>query len=134
MVDRKKCKMMYVWGGGNKEKHKRIVIDLLKNGGCIAVDNGHEENFKAGKEYNTMVWDNCGPIPEKKYRPMTNAEMRGFIANSLGVEYRHKSWEEDYWEPRLTTSKIGPEDWQWRTISPTGEVGEPQEFVVEVEE
>ena len=133
MLDRAKCEKMLVWDDTDSIEVERIVITVNSDGSCIAVNNMHEDAFLRGDAFNTVSWDYSKPIPEKKYRPMTNDEMRGFVANTSGVEYRHKSWGDDYWEPRLITSG-NPGDWLWRTISPTGEVGEPQEFVVEVNE
>ena len=76
---------------------------------------------------------------EKKARPMTNAEMRGFIANTPGIEMHYKRWADNVWMPFCIIKSdvpsedfIGenPVDWTYRTISLTGEVGELQKLEV----
>ena len=135
MLDRAKCKKMFVWDDYNNKKRKRIVIYTNNNGSCVAVDHADEDTFLRGNAFNVVKWDHCKPIPEKKTRPMTNAEMRGFIANTPDIVMRYKRWDLKDWRVNYEIMHLNrPEDWQWRTISLTGEVGEPQEFVVEVEE
>ena len=135
MLDRSKCINMYVWGNDITERTKRIVIDRLNSGGCVAIEGGDEESFLNHNKYNTMVWDHCEPIPKKKTRLMTNSEVRGFIANTKGIEIRRNTWGKTLWSlPEGITTNICPKYWQYRTISLTGEVGEPQKFEVEVEE
>ena len=134
MLDRNECKKMFVWDNDNNKERKRIVIYINNDGSCVAVAHADEAAFLRGDDFRTVSWDNCEPIPEKKFRPMTNEEMRGFIANTLGIEIRHKSWELSGW---MVHTPIGvfknSEDWQYRAISPTGETGESQDFVMEVE-
>ena len=135
MLNRNECEKMLVWNDDEEKAKESIVIDISKDGSCHAVACGSENNFLSGIDYRTSYWRHCKIIPKKKTRPMTNEEMRGFVANTSGIEMRHRSWQLSEW---TANSSIGsfrnPEDWQWRTISPTGEVGESQEFVVEIEE
>ena len=135
MLDRAKCEKMFVWDDYNNKKRKRIVIYTNNNGSCVAVAYAEEDAFLRGEDFQTVSWDYCEPIPEKKFRPMTNAEMRGFIANTSGIEFHFHLWNKDRWEVNNIFSALSDAKlWTYRTISQTGEVGEPQEFVVEVEE
>ena len=135
MIDRNECEWMLVSNSPIEVPVYRIVIDKCQDG-CIAVAHEDEKDwFVSDSTFSTKVWANCEPIPKKKTRPMTNAEMRGFIANTPGIEFHHFSWTKYKWE--VNTIFSGAENvsqWQYRTISLTGEPGEPKEFVVEVEE
>ena len=134
MLDRSKCEKMYVWDSNDTEKHQRsrLVIEIFEDGSCIAIPKEEELGFKNKRGFSAIHWQVCEPIPQKKTRPMTNAEMRGFIANTPGIELRHVSWSVDNW--RIDHGICGnaePEQWLYRTISLTGEAGEPQKFEVE---
>ena len=133
MLNRSQCEWMLVSSYPQQDPVPRIVIDKGANG-CVAVANADEKDwFVSDNPFSTVVWYDYKPIPQKKTRPMTNAEMRGFIANTPGIEIRHTTWSESDW---TANSSIGafrnPKDWQYRTISLTGEAGEPMKFDVEV--
>ena len=133
MIERDKCERMRCWDDGDGIKGDRIVIDINNNGSCIAVNNQDEDAFLRGDDFGVLSWDHCEPIPEKKTRPMTNAEMLGFIANTPGIEIKRYNWASWHVNISLNNSYC-PSDFIYRTISLTGETGEPQKFEVEVEE
>ena len=65
MLDRSKCEMMLVSNDG-KTWVKRIVIEIINDGGCTAVTDGFENAFKEYRILDLAFWQFCKPITEKQ--------------------------------------------------------------------
>lgn len=59
--------LIRVWQTGANEinKVKRIFIAKNPNGGCYCVSSDAEKSFNNGLLFETMPWENYGPIPPK---------------------------------------------------------------------
>jgi len=72
-----KPKRMYVWNRPEQPKDIRIVIAILDDGRCVAVDGCYDTTFTNNTNNRVCVamWLHCEEIIEKKMRPMTHAEI-----------------------------------------------------------
>jgi hypothetical protein len=105
MLDRSKCKKMFVWDGDHlkERKHERIVVELVEGKGCFAVTENHESYFLNGYAFSLTHWDHYEEIPEKTKRLMTHDEIFAMIQEELkegvlvlfkqeGSEYKWTDW------------------------------------------
>ena len=104
MLDRSKCKKMLVWRSSESEAVERIVIEILTDGSCLAVDDIYTKSFhEEGSSYGTVVkWKHCKTIPEEK--PVTILDVM-YKANLADVmKYKGCDW----FYPVLTLQSDSP--------------------------
>ena len=116
------------------EQKKERVILTSNEENCICVDIRFEKEFLEGKDFHTIPWNFFIEIP--KMRHMIRDEMLGKIANELYkgyvVRYKGGGWRPSSYHTYSTTLSLSR--YEYATISPTGEIGEPQKFEVPIEE
>lgn len=128
MIDRSKCKEMWVWDYDDEIKTKVIVIDILKSNGCVAIKPVDNHKFLNGDLfYETEEWNHYEEIKEPKKRLMTRNEVLGF------VEYNHivVKLDEDIVPKTTFMLKNNIDLYQYATITADGIIGEWKKFEVE---
>lgn len=101
-LKREDAKWMKVWNDNHANKNTRLVVIRFKSGECIAVNDGEEDDFIYGLGGVGFIhWGNCEPIPEKKKRFMTDAEIFKAIREGAVIKDRHgiisNYWESTCW-------------------------------------
>ncbi len=128
MIDRNKAFWAYVWQTEKNEDRKRLVIDINKDGSCLAVLDYDETSFLDGGSYDTWVWSNYERIPEPKKRLMTRKEILGFIAWNPHIVVRIQDGV-----PQTSIHFNFMSDipiYSWAPITEAGEIGEWKKFEV----
>ena len=131
MLNRKECKKMLVWNDDESDAVERIVIEVLVDGSCYAVRECDEDNFLNDLLYGQKYWMNCKPIPEKKKRPLTHAEI--FKAISEGAVIRGKDYSGEYRVSNFWDTDNNPEELEicYNYTGTDSDVWEPMEKEVE---
>ena len=128
MLDRSKCKEMWVWDSDRKKKVKRIVLDTIEDGSCMAVGETHNKSFFNNGGYSVVYYSHYEEIKEPTKRPMTREEVLAFI------EYNHiliRSSDED--TPRskgFYELNCDMSEYQYATITEDGKIGDWEKFEV----
>ena len=128
MIDRDKAFWAYVWQTEKNEDRKRLVIDINKDGSCLAVLDYDETSFLEGGSYDTWIWPNYERIPEPEKRLMTRKEILGFIAWNPHIVIRIKDEM-----PQTSIHFNFMSDipiYSWAPITEAGEIGEWNKFEV----
>ena len=78
--ERSKYPYMMVCDDKLKASFKRIVIEVLEDGHCLAIDADSELSFKRGESYDVLRWNHYEPIEEQKekqYKQLTPKSSEG---------------------------------------------------------
>jgi len=97
MLDRSKCKKMLVWDAEKSAGEERIVIEILHDGGCLAIRPEYEDDFYDVWDFDYEHWTYCEEIPEKTKRLMTHDEIFAMMQEELRkgnlVLFKRKGFE-----------------------------------------
>lgn len=130
MLDRSKCKEMWVWDRDDEDNKEKLMVIEICQAGCIAIPHYYRNEFDNNGLYNTEAFDYCEEIKEPKKRPMTRNEVLGFIAHNphivvkFGQQDARTSGAWNYFDTEL-------EAFRYATIDEKGNIGEWSKFEVE---
>lgn len=121
---------MLVWENTWTERDalKRLVLFKNSDGPCVAVDDGDENKYFNGEEFDVIKWDNCKPLPKKTKRLMNEAEFMDLRKENPQIVFSYT--DSRFWFTTLNTNMFN----ERKVLKYSLDLVNWNDFYVEVEE